>query len=85
MQDAPGLDVVNLSGSKSFALWREGVRLQIRADAQNDFNHPSFGVPSDVSLGGSSCPGTSYTTGTTAIRTTTQGGRNLQIGAHLSF
>ena len=81
----PGLDVVNLSGSKSFGLWREGVRLQIRADAQNAFNHPSFGVPSDVSLGGSSGPGTPYTTGTTAIRTTTQGGRNLQLGAHLSF
>ena len=81
----PGLDVVNLSGSKSFSLGREGMRLQIRADAQNAFNHPSFGVPSDASLGGSSGPGTPYTSGTTAIRTTTQGGRNVQLGAHLSF
>lgn len=81
----PGIDLVNLSGSKSFALGREGVRLQIRADAQNAFNHPSFGVPSDVSLGGSSGPNTPYTSGTTAIRTTTQGGRNIQVGAHLSF
>jgi hypothetical protein len=81
----PGMNVVNLSGSKSFGLWREGVRLQIRADAQNAFNHPSFGVPGDASLGGSAGPGTPYTTGTTAIRTYTVGGRNVQLGARLTF
>jgi hypothetical protein len=85
----PGLDVVNLSGSKTFSLSPERFRLQIRADASNAFNHASFGVPSDVSLGGSAGPGTPYTTGTTAIRTTTVGQnssqRNIQLGARLTF
>lgn len=81
----PGLDVVNLSAAKDFTLPREGMVLQIRADASNAFNHPSFGVPGDASLGGSSGPGTPYTTGTTAITTVTQGGRNLQLGIHLTY
>jgi len=76
--------VVNLSGSKIFSI-RENIKLQIRADAQNAFNHPSFGVPGDASLGGSSGPGTPYTTGTTTINTLTVYGRNVQLGARLSF
>ena len=81
----PGLNVVNLSAAKDFALPKEGVVLQIRCDASNAFNHPSFGVPGDASLGGSSGPGTPYTTGTTAISTVTEGGRNLQLGIHLNY
>jgi len=80
----PGLDVVNLSGGKTFSIW-ENVKLQIRADAQNAFNHPSFGVPADASLGGSNGPGTPYTTGTTVINTVTVNGRNVQLGARLTF
>ena len=81
----PGLDEVNLSGSKTFSLPWEGVQVQIRCDAQNAFNHPSFGVPYDVSVGGSNGPGTPYTTGSVAIRTLTVQGRNLQLGARLTF
>lgn len=81
----PGLDVVNLSGSKTFGIPWEGVKLQIRCDAQNAFNHPSFGVPGDASLGGSSGTGTAYTTGTTVLNTVTEGGRNVQLGMRLSF
>jgi hypothetical protein len=81
----PGLDVVNLSGSKTFGLPWEHMQLQIRCDAQNALNHPSFGVPGDASLGGAAGPGAPYTTGTTTIRSTTVGGRNVQLGAHLSF
>jgi hypothetical protein len=81
----PGLNVVNLSASKSFSLPWEGVKIQIRCDAQNAFNHPSIGVPSDISLGGSNGPGTPYTTGNVTLNTTTEGGRTLQIGARLSF
>lgn len=81
----PGLDLVNLSAAKDFALPREGMVLQIRCDAQNAFNHPSFGVPSDASLGGSSGPGTPYTTGTVSINSTTEGGRNVQLGVHLTY
>jgi hypothetical protein len=64
---------------------REGMFLQVRADAQNAFNHASFGVPSDASLGGSSGTGTPYTTGTVAINSTTEGGRNVQLGIHLTY
>jgi hypothetical protein len=81
----PGLNVVNLSASKTFSLPWEGVKIQIRCDAQNAFNHPSIGVPADISLGGSNGPGTPYTTGNVALNTTTEGGRTLQIGARLSF
>jgi Carboxypeptidase regulatory-like domain len=81
----PGLELFNLSGSKTFSLPWEGVNIQLRCDAQNAFNHPSFGVPSDASLGGSNGPGTPYTTGTTAITTTTVSGRNVQLGLRLTF
>jgi hypothetical protein len=79
----PGIDEVNLSGAKSFALPREGMRLQIRCDAQNAFNHPSFGVPSQY-LGGSNGVGTAYTS-TSPINSVTVHGRNIQLGAHLEF
>jgi hypothetical protein len=81
----PGLNLFNLSGSKTFSLPWEGVNIQLRCDAQNAFNHPSFGVPSDASLGGSNGPGTPYTTGTVAITTTTVSGRNVQLGLRLTF
>jgi hypothetical protein len=75
----PGLDYTNLSAGKIFSLPWEGIQIQIRGDAQNAFNHPSFGVPSDASLGGSSGPVT------TAINNYTVGGRTLQLGARLMF
>jgi hypothetical protein len=81
----PGLDEVNLSGAKTFALPREGMELQLRGDAQNAFNHPSFGVPSDASLGGGNGAGTPYTTGTVSITNTTVGGRSVQLGIHLTY
>jgi hypothetical protein len=81
----PGLNVVNLSAAKTFSMPWEGVKFQIRGDAQNAFNHPSFGVPGDASLGGSSGAGTPYTTGTTAITSYTVGGRSLQVAARLTF
>jgi hypothetical protein len=81
----PGLNVFNLSGSKTFSLPWERVKIQFRCDAQNAFNHPSFGVPSDASLGGSNGPGTPYTTGNTVINSTTVSGRNVQLGLRLTF
>ena len=80
----PGLNVFNMSAAKSFTVpFREGIRFEFRADAQNVFNHPSFGVPS-TGLGGSAGPGTPYTN-QTAISWTTVGGRNLQLGLRASF
>jgi hypothetical protein len=79
----PGLNYVNLSGSKVFSIPWEGIKLQIRCDAQNVFNHPSFGNP-NTQLGGSSGVGTPYTNNTN-INYTTVGGRNIQLGARLTF
>jgi hypothetical protein len=81
----PGLNIVNLSGSKTFSLPWEGIQLQIRADASNAFNHPNYGVPGDANLGGSAGPGTPYTSGSTVINSTTANGRNVQLGARITF
>jgi hypothetical protein len=92
----PGLDRVNFSLGKTFAIW-ENVGLQIRADANNLFNHPSFGLPgpgtplqlsvcADTTSAG--CVGSSIgavATGTSTIRSTTVGGRTMQLGARLTF
>ena len=70
----PGLWDVNFSMAKTFS-WRERLHLQVRADASNVFNHPSFGHPdtnfNDPNAG--------------QITSTTVGGRNIQLGARLSF
>jgi hypothetical protein len=83
----PGINEVNLSGSKTFALPWEGMGLQIRCDAQNAFNHPSFGVPAQ-SLGRTANDtggtGTPYTS-TNPINSVTVHGRNIQLGARFSF
>jgi hypothetical protein len=92
----PGLDRVNFSLGKTFAIW-ENVGLQIRADANNLFNHPSFGLPgpgtplqlsvcSNTTSAG--CVGSAVgavATGTSTIRSTTVGGRTMQLGARLTF
>lgn len=80
----PGMNVFNMSAAKSFVVpWREGISVEFRADAQNVFNHPSFGNPS-TGLGGSDGEGTAYTSAS-AISGTTVGGRNLQIALRVSF
>jgi hypothetical protein len=77
----PGLVQVNLTGGKTFSVW-ENVKLQIRADATNAFNHPSFGTPNPSLLctsPGQACTGDTYISGLTV------GGRTMQLGAHLTF
>jgi Carboxypeptidase regulatory-like domain/TonB dependent receptor len=90
----PGLDRVNFSLGKTFAI-HEAIGLQIRADANNLFNHPSFGLPGPgTPLQLSVCANSTSTgcsavgavqTGTSTIRTTTVGGRTMQLGARLTF
>ena len=81
----PGINTFNLEAAKSFSIpWREGISVQFRADAQNVFNHPSFGPPSGTSLGGSAGVGQPYTNGT-PLSSTTVGGRNLQLALRVSF
>jgi hypothetical protein len=70
----PGLSNIKFSLGKNFHIWREGV-FQIRADASNVFNHPSFGLP-DTSTG----PG--YNAQITSV---TVGGRAVEILGRLSL
>jgi len=80
----PGLNEFNFSAAKAFTVpFREGIKFELRADAQNVFNHPSFSNPA-TGLGGSSGPGTPYTN-KTQISGVTVGGRNLQLGMRVTF
>ena len=79
----PGINVVNLSAGKKFAI-REQIKLQIRADATNAFNHPSFGTPANYLT--SPNPGTTtYAGAATNITWLTEGGRSMQLGVRLEF
>jgi hypothetical protein len=76
----PGLSTVNLSLGKTFAIW-ESVRIQVRADADNVFNHPSFALPNNnLSLTGSA-----ISTGTSNISATSVAMRNMQLSARITF
>lgn len=74
----PGLTNVNFSLGKNFNLanfLNHSVVMQIRADATNVFNHPSFGQP-----------GTTVGPGSNAeIRSVTVGGRTMQLYGRISF
>lgn len=70
----PDLTDVNLSLGKTFLI-RERVKMEIRGDATNAFNHPSFNLP-DNSIGKGH---------TAQITSVTVGGRAMQIFATLSF
>jgi hypothetical protein len=45
----PGNWRLNASIFKDFKVWREGTYLELRADAFNVLNHPSFGNPGNTS------------------------------------
>jgi Carboxypeptidase regulatory-like domain len=88
----PALERVNLSLGKTFA-FTEGIRVQIRADANNAFNHPGFSLP-NVNL--TVCPSSgdlpsgcsgfgAIATGTSTITSLTDPGRTVQLSAHLTF
>lgn len=81
----PGIELVNLSVGKKFTL-HDQIKLQLRMDATNALNHPSFGVPSQE-LTTSGGPGTAYGVGgNNAIITGLQeNGRFLQFGARLQY
>jgi outer membrane receptor protein involved in Fe transport len=93
----PGFSNVNLSIAKQFKLPWEGLRLEIRADAYDLFNHINYNNP-DANVG-YSCA--SYTTscgaanggtlvdGSAGLLTNSAGyaatTRILQLGAHITF
>ena len=76
----PGLGTVGLSLGKTFAIW-EQVKVEVRADADNVFNHPNFALPTN----GLSLTGTAISTGTSVISNTSIPMRNMQLKARISF
>jgi len=84
----PGINVFNFSAAKSFSIpFKEGIQIEFRADAQNVFNHPSYGTPSGTNLGNSSGTGgvgQPYNN-LTPITSVTVSGRNLQLALRVSF
>ncbi len=83
----PGLNAVNLSVGKTFAL-HDQIQLQIRADSTNAFNHPSFGPPNQALVPDSTPDANGVTTFSqtgTSISQVTVGGRTVQLNARISF
>lgn len=81
----PGFQSINLSAGKTFSLPWEGVQFQIRADAQNVFNHTSWGNPGDVHLQSPDVNGVFTGPATSQINSGAIDGRTLQLGAKVSF
>lgn len=72
----PGLTDFDFSMGKNFSFPKiERMTLQLRMDASNILNHPSFNNPNN-SIGNPAAG---------QITSTTVGGRNIQLGARLSF
>jgi hypothetical protein len=88
----PAFERVNLSLGKTFSI-TELVHLEVRADANNAFNHPGFGLPNErltvcPSSGvlSSGCSGYgAIATGTSTITALSDNGRTLQLSAHVTF
>ncbi len=87
----PGVELVNISAGKSFAI-HEAMRFLIRADATNAFNHANFGLPGGGIIGLATATGqvagqayAPTASGAQQINGTTNGGRNLQISARFEF
>jgi hypothetical protein len=79
----PGLTNVNFSLGKSFDLWPErNVKFQIRADASNALNHPSWAQSGSNVVG---CAASNAGSCTANISGTTVGGRGMQLYGRLSF
>ena len=87
----PGINVVGLAAHKEFPLvhaWDHDVKLQIRLDSTNAFNHPSFGQPTpnlEKSSGGANTPYTTTDKGDAQINSVVVGGRDVQFTARVVF
>jgi Carboxypeptidase regulatory-like domain len=81
----PGLDTVGLSLGKSFAI-TERVRMEVRGDADNVFNHANFALPTNnLSPSGSTTSPSAISTGTSIISNTSIPMRNMQLNARITF
>jgi hypothetical protein len=81
----PGFANVDISLGKVFPLHFEGIKLEIRADMYNAFNHVNYANP-DANVGYSGGKLADPTAGTVTGPAVWPGnGRIIQLGAHLSF
>ena len=83
----PGIELVDMSAGKKFDIYKS-VKLQIRADATNAFNHASYGFPQSGLSTGSLKPGQAYSENLfhgQQINSLQVGGRVIQLGARLEF
>lgn len=83
----PGVNNFTLSGGKEFSIWEE-VKFQLRCDATNVFNHPSFSAIPDsgngsfgLSGGG---PGAPFS-GTDQLSNVSVGGRAMELSGRITF
>jgi len=73
----PGVNNWAMSLGKTFDLYPErGIKFQLRADAGNVFNHPSFGQPGNNAIGNGE---------SAIISSVTVGGRAIQMYGRISF
>jgi hypothetical protein len=88
----PAFNRVDLGLGKTFH-FTEGIQLEMRADANNAFNHPGFQLPNQQltvcpSSGTLSAGCSGYgaiATGTSTITALTSPGRTMQLSAHVTF
>ena len=82
----PGFANVDISLGKTFLLHWEGIKLDVRADAYNAFNHINFGNP-DANVGYTSSGALADPTAGTITGPAGNNGnrRILQMGARLTF
>jgi hypothetical protein len=87
----PGINEFNLSAAKEFSIW-EKVKFQIRCDATNAFNHPSFGAIGGgsngnygLSGGGPGLPFTGNSSGYAPLSSVSVGGRDIQFSGRVTF
>jgi hypothetical protein len=84
----PGIELINISAGKKFDIYKS-VKLQIRADATNAFNHPSFGQPAGGLPTGNLNAGDAFPEnafkGQQIVGSLQGGGRTMQVGARLEF
>jgi hypothetical protein len=73
----PGIAVMNASIGKIFDVWPDhNIRFEVRADATNVLNHPSFGNPGNNAIGNGQ---------SAAITGVTIGGRAVQLYGKITF
>ena len=82
----PGFQSINLSAGKTFSLPWEGIQMQIRADAENVFNHTSWGNPGDTHLTSPDANGVyQATSNAPQITSGAIDGRTLQLQVKVTF